>query len=86
MSRSEWEQGTIVLPVAAVAQLKQALRKAHNEMYDAILAVAKQWEPRYVDHKPRRGHRMLPRSCDQPLLRGRRPPHARSATAASSAG
>jgi hypothetical protein len=25
-------------------------------MYDAILAVAKQWEPRYVDQKPRRGY------------------------------
>lgn len=47
--------GTIILPTAAVAPLKQALRKAQNEMYDAILAVAKLWEPRYVDQEPRRG-------------------------------
>jgi len=56
MSRNEWEQCTIVLPSAAVASLKQALRKAQNEMYDAILDVAKRWEPHYVDQKPRRGY------------------------------
>lgn len=56
MSRNEWERGTIVLPTAAVAQIKQALRKAQNEMHDAVLAEAKRLEPIYVDQKPRRAH------------------------------
>ncbi|WP_413318325.1 hypothetical protein AA0Z99_00185 [Agrococcus sp. 1P02AA] len=72
MSMSMWEKGKVVLPAAAVAPLKQALRKAQNEMYDAVLAEAKRLEPIYAGQKPRRGY--LPVGLPEP--RGEAAEHA----------
>lgn len=41
MSRNDWEAGSIVLPAAAVAPLKAALRDAANKLHADVLAEAK---------------------------------------------